>query len=136
MIGVVLAASALTVEAQQARQFINGLRAESGLGPVGSSTHLEQAAMAHAMDMVRNGFFGHDGSDGSTVGTRALRAGYDWCVIAENIAKGPNTQAEVLGLWARSPPHRRNMLRRGITEYGLVRAPGDIWVLVLGSAAC
>ena len=63
-------------------------------------------------------------------------AGYPWCLIAENIAKGQTSQAEVMQAWANSPPHRTNMLRPGIRDFGLARAPGDIWVLVLGATTC
>jgi uncharacterized protein YkwD len=56
--------------------------------------------------------------------------------VAENIAQGQASVAEVLGAWARSAPHRRNLLNAEIAQYGLVRAPGDIWVLVLGRDGC
>ena len=122
--------------AQQARQMLNGLRAEEGLGPLRPSPVLEQAAMAHAVDMVDNGFFGHDGSDGSSVGDRARRLGYGWCAIAENIAKGQGSLPDVMGAWSRSAPHRSNMLLPDVTEYGLVRGQSDVWVLVLGRDGC
>lgn len=122
--------------AQQVRQMINGLRSEQGLGSVTPSPRLEAAAMAHAMDMAQNNFFGHEGSDGTEVGDRATEVGYNWCLIAENIARGQGSTQEVLGAWARSAPHRRNILLEDVTEYGLVRGPGDIWVLVLGQAGC
>lgn len=141
MRGIIQALAVLLVfaggaEAQQVRQLLNGLRAEEGLGPVSPSPRLEQAAMAHAMDMAENAFFDHRGSDGSAVGDRARAAGYGWCAIAENIAKGQGGLTEVLGAWANSPPHRQNMLLDDITDYGLVRAPGNIWVLVLGREGC
>ena len=136
----VLLALSLTIPgeagAQQLRQMLNGLRAEEGLSGVTASPQLEEAAMAHALDMVDRGFFGHDGSDGSDVGTRVTRTGYGWCVVAENIAQGQGSIAEVMGAWARSAPHRENMLRPEVTEYGLVRGRGDIWVLVLASDRC
>lgn len=133
---LLLGAVALPADAQQVRQLLNGMRAEQGLGPVTPSPRLEEAAMAHALDMAEGGFFSHTGSDGSNVGRRARAAGYGWCAIAENIAQGQGSLTEVLGAWARSEGHRRNMLMRQITDYGLVRAPGDIWVLVLGSETC
>lgn len=128
-----LLVTALPAEAQQVRQLLKGLRAEQGLGPVSPSPRLEEAAMAHAMDMADGGFFGHSGSDGSSVGDRARAAGYGWCAIAENIAQG---QGSLMGAWANSEGHRRNMLLADVTDYGLVRAPGDIWVLVLGAERC
>ncbi|MFZ7093158.1 CAP domain-containing protein [Primorskyibacter sp. 2E233] len=122
--------------AQQATQMLNGLRAEQGLGPVKPSSKLEQAAMAHARDMARKGFFAHVGSDGSRPMQRAKRKGYRPCMIAENIAKGQRSLTEVMGGWAKSSGHRKNMLLPQIKEYGLVRYEGDIWVMVLGSTSC
>lgn len=126
----------LAAQAQPVRQMLNGLRAEQGLGPVLHSEKLEDAAKAHALDMARGGFFDHTGSNGSDVMDRARAAGYEACAIAENIAMGQKTLTEVLGAWAQSPGHRSNMLNPSVTDYGLVRAPGDIWVLVLGKDGC
>ncbi|SMX43219.1 CAP domain-containing protein [Maliponia aquimaris] len=115
-------------------QALNGFRADNGLGPLVVSPALEKAARAHARDMARRGFFDHSGSDGSTVMDRARRAGYSPCYIAENIARGQRSLAEVMDGWATSPGHRRNMLSANATEFGLVRGEGDIWVMVLGRA--
>jgi uncharacterized protein YkwD len=128
--------SGTVLEAQQVRQMLNGFRAENGLGSVAPSPQLEAAAMAHALDMARKDFFDHAGSDGSDVMARARRAGYGPCVIAENIAQGQRSLTDVLGDWVNSPPHRRNLLIEGLADYGLVRAEGDIWVMVLGRDGC
>ncbi|MDJ0823057.1 MAG: CAP domain-containing protein [Paracoccaceae bacterium] len=134
LIGLLL--TAVSANAQQARQLLNGIRAEQGLPPLSPAPRLEEAAMAHALDMVENGFFAHDGTDGSTVGSRAQDQGYGWCRIAENIAQGQKSLPEVMRAWVNSPGHRRNILLSDITDYGLVRAQGDIWVLVLGRDGC
>ncbi|WHZ33928.1 CAP domain-containing protein [Sagittula sp. MA-2] len=133
-LAAILAAGAAT--AQPVRQMLNGLRAEEGLDQVNPSPRLEEAAKAHALDMSRKGFFSHEGSDGSDVMTRVRRQGYGACAVAENIAKGQKTLSEVLGDWIASPPHRDNMVKPEVREYGLVRAPGDVWVLVLGRDGC
>ena len=122
--------------AQQVRQMLNGMRAEVGLGPVTPSPRLEEAAMAHALDMAQNGFFAHVGSDGSSAEDRARRAGYSPCTIAETIAQGRSSLTGALGGWAQAEPDRAKMLDPQITDYGLVRAPGDIWVLLLGRDGC
>ncbi len=92
---------------------INTLRKSQGLQELVYSRKLEKAAKSHAEDMVRKGFFSHTGSDGSDVGKRVRRAGYDWCFVAENIAKGQNGLDAVMTAWAQSPGHRANMLSRG-----------------------
>lgn len=125
-----------TAGAGEERALLNGIRAEAGLTPLSSSGALERAARRHARDMARKGFFDHAGSDGSDVMERARRAGYDACMVAENIAKGQRSLEEVMTDWMASPGHRRNMLRGGVTEYGLVRGDDDIWVLVLGRDGC
>ncbi len=125
-----------TVQAQQARQLLNGLRTEHGVGGVRPSPTLEEIAMGHAMDMAENGFFSHTGTDGGSIGDRARAAGYRYCTIAENIAKGQKSVPEVMSSWIASRGHRRNMVNDKVTEYGLVRAPGNIWVMVLGTDGC
>ncbi len=37
---------------------------------------LEQAALSHSLDMAKNGFLGHRGSDGSDPGKRLSKVGY------------------------------------------------------------
>ena len=108
---------------------LNAFRAEAGRAPLAESPAAVRAAAAHAADMARRGFFAHDGSDGSSVGDRLAREGCRWTGVAENIAKGQKTAAEVVAGWAASPGHRRNM-QGPYDWFGAARA-GDIWVLVL-----
>lgn len=132
LLSLLLVFWASTVQAQQ----LNTLRAEQGLPGLTHNETLDRAAQAHANDMADRGYFNHQSPEGAGPGDRATAAGYPWCLIAENIAKGQTSQTEVMQAWANSPPHRTNMLRPGIREYGLARAPGDIWVLVLGATTC
>src|SRR5689334_6665718 len=57
---------------------------------------------------------------------------------AENVSFGCNDEACAILQWARSAPHRANMLRRDVTTYGLasvVSANGRrYWVMELGGA--
>ena len=115
---------------------LNALRADAGRAPLRYSDRLERIARLHAEDMARNGFFAHEGSNGSTLGDRASSMGYGFCFIAENIAKGQRTRAEVMSSWEESRGHRRNMLDKRATEIGLARADGAIWVMVLGRPGC
>ncbi|WP_322866880.1 CAP domain-containing protein [Aquicoccus sp. G2-2] len=111
----------------------NAFRAKNGLPPLVASPVLEAVAEVQGHDMAKRGFFGHKGSDGSTVGKRAKRKGYRYCVIAENIAKGQRSSGEVMASWVKSQGHRRNMLVKNLREIGVIRAPGNIWVMVLGT---
>lgn len=114
----------------------NQYRAQYGLPPLRVNVNLERVAELHGRDMVRNRFFSHSGSDGSDIGDRALRVGYRYCVIAENIAQGHRSARDVAKGWMKSPGHRRNMLDRSVTEIGVTRGQGNTWVMVLGSQSC
>jgi uncharacterized protein YkwD len=97
---------------------------------------LENAATRHAVDMASRQFFSHTGSDGSDVAERVTQTGYRWCVVAENIAQGQRGLMEVMEDWSASPPHRKNMLSREVTEFALVQGAGFVWVMVLAAKDC
>lgn len=124
------------VVSQTGAAALNSLRAQYGLAPVTPSPVLAQIAARHAGDMLANGFFSHVSSDGSTIVERMRTGGYGFCHAAENLARGQGRFDTVLRQWMTSPSHRANLLQRNVTEFGLVRAPGDLWVLVLGSPGC
>ena len=114
---------------------INALRAQSGLAPLRQSASLTRATQDHADDMLARGYFSHrsaGGPNGTTLMARVRAAGCATRGVAENIAQGQTSEAQVLTGWANSAGHRRNMLSRSMTDYGLGRA-GDIWVLKLSS---
>ncbi|KQI72401.1 hypothetical protein AN191_07990 [Loktanella sp. 5RATIMAR09] len=116
---------------------MNAFRARQGLGPLQANPALTRAAQAHARDMARRGYFSHQAPNGPHGRTFVQRARAGGCAMrsgAENIASGQRSQAEVLTTWQNSRGHRRNMLGRNYTQYGLGRA-GNIWVLKL-AASC
>lgn len=115
---------------------LDALRAEDGLPRLSQNDDLQRAAFAHAEDMLRNSYFSHTGSDGSTVADRVSRTGYQWCYVAENIAQGQKDLTEVMKAWVRSPGHRSNLLSESVREFGLAEGPGYIWVIVLAARTC
>ncbi|MFY0596207.1 MAG: CAP domain-containing protein [Cognatishimia sp.] len=114
----------------------NQYRAKYGLKPLHISRNLETIAEAHGEDMARYSFFSHYGSNGSDIGDRALRGGYQYCVIAENIAQGQRSAKNVTRDWINSPGHRENILDVDVSEIGVTRGRGNTWVMVLGSRSC
>ena len=102
---------------------------------------LTQAAEAHSQDMVKNNFFAHNGSDGSTLGTRVTAAGYAWSSLGENIAAGQRTVNEVVDGWMASDGHCANIMNGTFQEIGVVCVPGTAadtyptyWTMDLGRA--
>lgn len=116
-------------------ELVNTARAESGLVNLTLEPRLTAAACRHAQDLARGGPLSHRGRDGSDIGDRVLRSGYDFAMAAENLAAGVPTPDETVWLWLGSPGHRRNILTAGFHHAGIANIPvGDVWVLVLGGA--
>lgn len=126
-------------------EHLNAIRAEGGRcggneiapsPPLTRSPALDSAARAHAEDMARNSFLAHTGSDGSNPGERVTRKGYDWHVVAENVASGQTSADDIAATWLESPGHCENLRSAKYSETGLAYAlnPGDgrdiYWVQV------
>ena len=89
---------------------INQERANNGLAKLSLSNAISHAARDHSLDMACHNFASHDGSDGSTVFTRLVRAGFNWSYAAENVAGGISSAAGVVSGWMGSSGHRANIL--------------------------
>lgn len=108
---------------------INRIRRENGLPELTRNSALDQAANAHAQDQ-QGRELGHTGSDGSSPGDRARRAGYD-SSVRENVAWNYSDEADVAQGWMNSPGHRAAMLDPNATEFGYARI-GQNFVLLMG----
>jgi hypothetical protein len=118
-------------------ELLNAYRAERGLGPLRLDARLAAAAAAHARDLAAHNRLSHRGSDGSSHIRRAERAGYG-PYVAENVAAGQKTPAELMQAWLGSRGHRSTMELDPATHYGFAHAvaPGTqyrhFWVLEVG----
>ncbi len=110
----------------------NQLRQEAGLPAVEANEELTDTAMKFATFMAETDKYGHQ-ADGQTPAQRARKAGYDYCVVRENIAYRVNTgevtsdgltDAFVQG-WIDSPEHRENMLADYVVHTGVAVATTD-----------
>jgi len=113
---------------------LNAYRAANGQTQLSFNRRLGRAAMAHACDMSVNNFFGHRGSDGSNSQVRVRAAGYQDCLVAENLAWGYPRSEQIISGWVNSAGHRSNMLHPRAQEYGIgiTNSPkGPNWVLVV-----
>ena len=117
---------------EQILQQVNDFRGSQKLGPVEADAELQKVAEEFAKYMARTGRYGHN-ADGRTPTERAEAAGYDYCIVSENIAYRFNsagfTSAELTdGFfegWKDSPEHRHNMLDADVTQTGMAIAKGD-----------
>jgi len=108
---------------------INSIRRAHGLNALKASAALMGAAYAHAHDMARRRRLDHDGF--------RARLGPIASTAAENVAYGCATQSCAMRMWMRSAGHRRNMLMRGVSRYGIASATAAggrrYWVLELAN---
>ncbi len=104
----------------------NRFRESQSLTVLRTNAELEKAARAFAEYMARTGEFEHD-AGGTTPASRATAAGYDYCHIAENIARHyatagfttPDLAHRLVEGWKNSPGHRKNMLEPEVIETGV-----------------
>ncbi|NGM44188.1 CAP domain-containing protein [Rhodobacter sp. SGA-6-6] len=115
-------AGAAGIEADLAG-WINAERTKKGLSKLGNSGSLKKAALAHACDMIKRGFFSHEGPGGPNLQKRLRTAGYSYKAAVENIAKSSAGGAEpAKRLWRKSSGHWNNVLNRKIDEMGVAVA--------------
>jgi len=110
----------------------NAFRVEEGMDRLDRSQALDRAAAKFAEYMASNDIYGHQ-ADGRTPAQRAKAAGYEYCVVRENIAYRTNTgevtvdsltEVFVQG-WIDSSSHRDNLLASYVTETGAGVATSD-----------
>jgi hypothetical protein len=105
---------------------INTQRANNGLTPLRSSGSLNSSALARAQHMLRLGYWGHTGPDGSTMVTFISRSGYGYTAIGENLARDPGSSAGTVSLWMGSAVHRANIQSSRFKDVGVGVASGSI----------
>ncbi|MEJ2618860.1 MAG: CAP domain-containing protein [Candidatus Thiodiazotropha sp.] len=86
--------------------------------PLKWNCRLHKAAVIHSQDMIDYDYFDHQGADGSSVGMRVSRSGYEWRAVGENIAAGyPDNEAVMANLLS-SPSHCENIMDPKFREFG------------------
>lgn len=107
----------------------NAFRREEKLSATERNPQLVKAARYFADFMARTDLYSHS-ADGSEPAERAKKFGYDYCIVAENIAyvvdsRGFGTAdlaSRLFDGWQNSPEHRRNMLGPNVTDTGVAIA--------------
>lgn len=98
---------------------LNAFRTDQNRRGLEVNRSLNRIAQDYACTLARTGRFAHTGPEGSTLATRVTAGGYEYCLVAENLAKGQRSIGAALQAWARSPSHRGNLRLRGARETGL-----------------
>jgi uncharacterized protein YkwD len=130
-----LAQTDAAVDAAVAQSMISGYRSNNGLGPVVVDSDLMRLAGEQARAMAARDKMDRD--VGHPFHERMRKAGVGGSVAVENVGAGYHTLAEAFSGWRDSPPHRANMLNRGVTRMGIATAyaPASkykvFWALIL-----
>src|SRR5262249_39880143 len=107
-------------------QQTNAFRKEESRSKLETNEKLTETAWYCAGTLAKANRTGHP-ADGKGPAARAKAHGYDYCLIAENIAyqyssAGFTTDElarQFFEGWKHSPPHRKNMLDPDVTETGV-----------------
>ena len=115
-------------------ELTNAFRKEQGLGEVHPNAVLRKAAEDFARYLARTDTFSHT-ADSRQPADRAKAAGYDYCMIAENLASNLDSRGfetrqlarDAVEGWKGSPGHRKNMTQPHATEtaVAVAKAPGE-----------
>jgi uncharacterized protein YkwD len=118
-----------------AQSMITGYRANNGLGAVTLDPELTRLAEEQSRAMASRDKLDHN--VGKAFNQRI--AVYNAKVAVENVSAGYHTLAEAFSGWRDSPPHRANMLNKGVTRMGIaaIYSPSSkykvFWTLILAS---
>jgi len=101
----------------------NRFRHDNGLAPLAPERRLDHAAREFAAYMAQADRLDH-AADGREPWGRARAQGYDYCLVAENIAYQYDSRGfatarlarELVSGWEHSPGHRKNMLERDAVD--------------------
>jgi len=104
---------------------VNRERARYGLGPLRLNSKLSAVARDRADDMFAKRYFDHVSPDGIDPFTWALRRGYRYSIIGENLALGYRTSNSIVDGWMHSAGHRKNILTRDFDEVGIAIGNGS-----------
>ena len=103
-------------------------RANGNLPPLKRVSSLDEIARYHAADLATDDYFFHETYDRVNSNLvyvcefwQRVTSWYPgtWVRLAENIAAGSTTPADVMGVWMGSPGHRANILDANVWEIGV-----------------
>ena len=114
----------------------NNRRRNHGCNNLSQNDALNRAAQTHTRKMANRNTLSHQLPGEPSLGTRVRRAGYNWTMVAENVAAGYTTPEAVVRAWMNSSGHRRNILNCRYRHIGVGYAVSDggtpYWTQVFG----
>jgi hypothetical protein len=93
---------------------------------VAAQTRATAASSAVSVSAAKN-YVDHNSPSGTTPAQRLSAAGYIYTQMAENIAAGQATAADVMASWMNSAGHKATILNCALTELGVGYATGGTY---------
>jgi uncharacterized protein YkwD len=137
----------LKLPVEQVLKHLNELRAQGRVcggqamapaAPLRWQPTLVDAASRYAAELSSRNKLSHTSLSGATLPQRLEAARYPMRLAAENLASGPDSLEEVVGLWLKSPGHCENLMGPDFTEVGIAcdmresYSAQPYWVMELG----
>lgn len=98
---------------------------------------LAHAARLHARYIGQVGALTHHNAEGEGLGSRLRLSGYNFNLVAENLANGWGQAGEAIADWAASDGHCANLMHPRLREVGLAcftdNRQWPWWVMTLGA---
>src|ERR1700692_3431149 len=109
---------------QAAASMISLYRQNNGLGGVVVDPELMNLAESQSQAMASHNKLDH--AVKAPLAKRLNASGYPATLAVENVSAGYHTLAEAFSGWRDSPPHRANMLKNGVTKFGIAASSAPI----------
>jgi len=97
-------------------ELINTYRAQYGLSLLRPNGRLGLSARLKVKDMISQSYFDHTSPEGQRFSANVRQARYDYRSVAEVLARGCRSEAQVLRLWSKSPTHNKALLDPGFVD--------------------
>lgn len=120
----------ITIDEERLLELTNAARSDAGLPLLRNAPELMYSAETKARDLEQRGYFSHYSPEGTSPFDLMRQAGADFSAAGENIARGP-TLDKIFAGWMNSPDHRRIILGREYTHFGIgvVSQGGTYWAV-------
>jgi len=115
---------------------MNQARKDDGTGVLEDDPLLDDVALTRARDLAANGYFDHNGPDGSSAFSELALRGRYYRLAGENLARNNYLETKTVkaafdGLMA-SPGHRANILEERFSRAGVAAIQsGRFWLYVV-----
>lgn len=100
-------------------RLVNAERKAAGCGSLTGESRLHRAAQKHSERQASQDTMSHQLPGEASMGDRVAAEGYRWGGVAENVAAGYRTPADVMDGWMNSPGHKANILNCGYKHIGV-----------------